>query len=89
MIDAQTQGVAAIVVFSLFVYATSVYRLVTKSERRRAEQRATRFELSYRAHRCPEPIIKTVVVERNHNPYVRQPWMQAWPPIEEEEDVPA
>lgn len=63
-------------VIAVIFYGLAVYRFTVKRERARAERRATRFEISYRAHRCPEPIIKTITVERNHEPWAPQPWME-------------
>lgn len=66
----------AMTLIGLFFYGMTIYRGTVWRERNRAEKRASRFELAWRSHKCPEPIVVTVEVERNHDPYKRQPWME-------------
>jgi hypothetical protein len=72
--DAPTSITATVI--AVIFYGLAVYRFAVKRERGRAEQRASRFELHYRSHRCPAPVVKTITVERQHNPWKPQPWME-------------
>lgn len=55
----------AITVFGLIFYGLAIHRWTAKHERANIPE-----------HTCPEPIIKTVTVERPHDPWQPQPWMR-------------
>lgn len=58
-------------ILGLIFYGLTIYRITVKCERVRADNRATRLAIAWRAHKCE---VQIVTVERNHNPWKPTPW---------------